>query len=49
MTLEIVIAVAIVLVLITVAWSMRSARNAPPPRRGRRTDVRQRREERDSL
>jgi hypothetical protein len=48
-TLEIGIAVAAVLVLLTVVWSIRSARQMPPSRRARRSDLRQRREERDPL
>jgi hypothetical protein len=48
-TLEIGIGIALVLVLLTVMWSIRSARVTPPSRRGRHTDLRQRREERDLL
>jgi hypothetical protein len=48
-TLEIGIAIALVLVLATVVWSIRSARVTPPSRRSRRPDLHQRREERDLL
>jgi hypothetical protein len=48
-TLEIGIAVAAILVVLTVLWSIRSARNAPPSRQRRSPDIRQRAEERDLL
>jgi hypothetical protein len=49
-TLEIAIVVVAVLVLLTFVWSMRSARNAPPPRRGRsHSDFARGREKRDLL
>ena len=47
-TLGIAIVVMAVLVLLTFVWSMRSARNWPPPRR-RHDELQRRREERDLL
>ena len=47
--LEIGIAIAVALVLLTVWWSVRSERGRGPSRRPRQPDVRQRGEERDLL